>query len=147
MMDDYTLKLTSKMDAKEMEPHWPVVFDHLDKYVQAYPRHCTVETIMEKLVAGDLQLWIVIDNKTGENVLSALTEIKTALTTGENVLGVFATAGEGEHKMGPLFDDVIKWAQKNYNVTGAEIQGKPGIAKLLRPYGFKQQSVIMTKGF
>lgn len=139
------LKLTSRMSAQEMEPHWPKVFEQLEDYVAQYPSHTTLEMLMRDLANGKLQLWIVIDKSSDECIMSVVTEIVTLEATGDGAVSVFALSGERLKELAPMIDDIIAWAQKNFNVTEAEITGRPGICKVLKPCGFEQQAVIMKR--
>ena len=141
----HTLKLTTTLDQDAMRPYWPAVIEQLEEYVSMYPSHTTLDDLLSKIAGGELQLWIVLDNDTNECVMSVVTKIVTLDATGAGAVQIYALAGQGLATLAPMIHDIISWAKKRFAITEAEITGRPGIAKLLKPHGFTQEAVIMKR--
>lgn len=141
----YRLKLTSTMDQDQMEPYWPQVIEQLEDYVKLYPAHTSLDILFAGLARGDFQLWIVIEDGTNECVMSVVTNITKNDVTGDAAVGIYALAGEHLQVVAPMIDDIIAWARKHFGITEAEITGRPGIARVLRNYGFTHEAVVMKR--
>lgn len=140
-----TLKLTSNMDADTMQPYWPEVLEQLEQYVAMYPAYATLDKLLSEIVAGNFQLWIVLGNDTNKVVMSVVTRIATSEANGERALNIYALAGEELAAVTPHLDDIVAWAKKHFNVSLVELTGRPGISRVLRPYGFTCETVTMNR--
>jgi hypothetical protein len=145
MSDAHTLKLTSAMEADEMEAYWTAVIEQLGDYVKLYPAHTTLDMLFAGIAKGKYQLWIVVENDTNECVMSVVTQIVTNDVNQQAAVNVQALAGSDLSVLAPKVHDIIAWAKKRFNITEAEIVGRPGIQKVLGQIGFKMEAVVMKR--
>ena len=139
-----TLRLTSDMDAKEMQPHWADIVECLNRYVRRFPDDETIPNILRKCAEGKRQLWIVTDEN-ARVVLVPITEIVTVDATGKTRLVMCEVGGFRIVEALPLYHEIEKWAVENHGVTEVDWVGRKGWAKMIEPMGFTTQAVIWRK--
>jgi hypothetical protein len=139
-----TLRLTSGMTADEMEPLWADIIGCLQKYVNRFSDHETIEHIMAEVISGKRDLWIVQD-ETGKVILTPITEVSIMNGTGIRFLTFAQVGGERVQDALPLMEFIEEWAVHERGVSEFHFPGRVGYRKLLKPYGYEEATVIFTK--
>lgn len=139
-----TIRLSTTMTAEEMAPLWPSIVTCLEKYCARFSDQETVGHMLQQIMAGHRQLWLVQD-EAGRVVLTPITEIVRNDATGKQYLLFAECGGERLREAMPLMREIEEWAKREHGVTEAQFIGRKGWTKLLEPLGYKPKAVIWEK--
>lgn len=138
------IDLTTGFSQEEMEPLWSSILECLERYVARFPTDETVQGILDQIVKGKRQLWIVRD-ETGRVILTPITEIVKIDTTGKTKLFLAEVGGERLAECMPLLSEIERWAKEKHGATESELIGRPGWKKMLEPLSYRLAAHVYTK--
>lgn len=106
----------------------------------------TIDQIRDLVISGRQQLWVGIDEETGDFIVSAVTQIYPRIS-GQKHLEIILT-GAVPHTLKKWFDpsvDAMEAFGKANNADHLIFYGRRGWSKLYKKRGYKEYYVAMSK--
>ena len=129
----------------------PAVLPQMRKYLEIAAQHTqgrvTSGDIVDLVISGNQQLWLVFDVDTRDPYGVFITEVRQYPQ--RRMLAVQNCAVEPHHMQfvaGRMQECARAFAEAN-GCAGIELTGRPGWGKLLKQYGYDTQAVICHKFF
>lgn len=119
---------------------WPHLLKLLSATPEVWSDYYSIEDIWNRLCYDKMQLWLMNDEK--EFQLAMLTEVVAFPQM--TVLNVFWLAGHSFRKSLVFADYLEKIAAEN-GIDRISFQCRRGFVKLLKPYGYREAGVVLTK--
>lgn len=140
-----SIRLSSTMTEAEIAPHGAAITACLRRFVERYADQITLESVWGDIVRGNVQLWLITDDATGDVVMVQLTEVINNLATGRRVVRLLNTGGVRFFEALPLLDEIEAWARDVVKATEIEAVGRKAFVRVLEPRGYRFASVTVAK--
>jgi hypothetical protein len=138
----HALHLTTDWSLERLFPYDPMVTAAIRKLISMYPEGATLKSVADEILAGDLQLWLMLDGEDFKGIV--LTEIKTVDATGYKAVLITGLAGEDGIELSSHIHQIETWAES----IGADCVlpvGRVGWKKPLARFGYEIDRVIYRK--
>ena len=115
------------------------------RFVAEFPDEMSEEFLINEVMSGKRQLWIVYDEaKPNTALLAVLTECKQYEATGSAFIEIVGIGGERIQEALPLIEHIETWAFAQ-GMQNAMIIGRFGWIPLLKERGYQKKAVILRK--
>ena len=139
------IELTSDWELERIEAIWSSVLACIRRFVNEFPEEATETQIIEDILSGARQLWVVYDeDQPTTALLAVMTASKEFVATGVSFVEIVGIGGERIREALPLIDNIEQWAEKQ-GAKGAIIIGRFGWIPMLKERGYKKKAVILKK--
>ena len=119
---------------------WPEVEHLFLENAQVWDEYYTLESIQYWLVRNAMQLWTLSSNE--EYILAWISELRVYPKV--TVLSLPIIVGRQLRENLDLLDCVEMWARKQ-GATKSFVLGRKGFLRALKPYGYEQRGVALSK--
>jgi len=136
----HTVTAVSAKDAPEV---WHIVAPLLRKAVVRTQGRYSMRTVFKSLQKSTSLLWVVYTPK--KDVVAALVTRTVAYPTGLEYLNVDLLGGNGAHDWIEDVDKTLSSYARDLNMSGVELYGRTGWAKILKPFGWHSNVTSVSK--
>ncbi len=124
---------------------FPSVLGCIRRFVAEFPDEMSEEYLINEVMSGQRQLWVVTDDAQPDTALLAVfTESKSYRATGVVFVEIVGIGGERVREALPLIEHIEQWA-KEQGAQHAMIVGRFGWIPLLKDRGYHKKAVILKK--
>ncbi len=130
-----TIHLTQDWPIERLARYGPELTAAMNKLVARFPDDLSVKKIADQLIAGEQQLWLILDENEKFHAF-ATSEITTSETTGRKRVMLCELAGEGGTDLVAMIEPFEAWARK----IGADevcFVGRTGWRKAFSKHGYE----------
>jgi len=126
-----------------LDTQWPALAPWIGRALAEGGGEYRIDDIREMASDGRVQVWAFLEN--GEHQGVAVTQLVRypRQLVAQIFLGA-AKDGFSEQWL-PWLEGIEAWAKVAHGATGMEIIGRPGWAKRLQKFGYRQTQVVMRK--
>lgn len=128
--------------AENVAQVWPLVADQVAAACAKSVWHYSTQELLQRCSEGTAYLLIGV-NDDRERVMCGIAEFSLGADRAI-VCNIFAAAGRAPQTWGPLFAQFEAWA-RHCGARRITLQGRPGLAPILRRYGLRTRQVTMSK--
>lgn len=133
---------TQDWPADKVMGYGPDLTAAMFKLRDRFPNDISVPVLMQDIVSGARQLWLVLDDEAF--VSFVLTEIKTIVATSHKVVVVTDVAGGGGPEQCSLMPTIEEWA-RDIGAREVRLVGRLGWRKALAREGYQVDLMTYTK--
>lgn len=126
--------LTSDWPLEKLAPYGADITAAFHKLADRFPRDAKPEAMFRQCMAGELQLWLVLEGDEFRSVV--LTKLQTNPDTGWKNVVVTSMAGEDGADAAGLISLIEDWAREN-GADEVTVTGRLGWKRLLAPHGYR----------
>jgi hypothetical protein len=139
------IELTTYWEPERMLEVWPSLLTCIRRFVNEFPEETSEQHIIDQVLAGRRQLWVVYDEEDAKTALLAvLTESKTFDATGRTFVEIVGIGGERIREALPLIADIEQWAVE-HGIESSMVIGRFGWIPMLKEHGYEKKAVILRK--
>lgn len=124
--------LTTKWTWQQISEYWPDISAAIEKYVRRFSSECTYDDLIDYIITGRKDLWIVIDK--GKFLAFILTE-KVYTVDGKQRLIISDMGGKLGNYLQQGVEYIEKYA-KEQHIDKVQIIGRLGWKSLLQSNGY-----------
>ena len=139
-----TLIDSTSLSVEQIAPHWPNIVACLQKFCNRFPMEETPENIINEVMKGERQMWLVLDEE-DKVVLVPITAIETLTASGIKQLLLAECGGSRLKEAMALLVDIEQWAKTNHHAERARFVARKGWRDYLEPLGYKAKAVVYEK--
>lgn len=121
---------------------WPAVAQLLGKGLELYSDIMTMQEVIQNLVEGKWQLWMVY---TDDAIVYAATSEILIRSTGRKSLNMVLSGGSMLDEWLPTFLAALDDFAKEHRCADIWMTGRAGWARVGAPYGYRQRLVTLVK--
>lgn len=137
----YKVLLTRDWPVDQFANYGADITAAMRKLAERFPLDVTVEGLARACIAGERDLWVVLDEN-DRFVSFCCTSIQTMNDTGVRICYVSSLAGEAGGALVPaLCETLIPWAREQ-GCSHLRPEGRLGWWKHLKPHGFEVYATI-----
>lgn len=129
------------LKGEKFESYWPQISHQLDYIPQFWATWWTKDSIREGVLAGRFQCWGVGNVRE----IKVVTFSQIATYPANKIFQVILAFGEGIDEALPALVATYEKFCFDTGCTIAEVTGRPGWAEKLSRYGFRRQSMVLTR--
>ena len=122
---------------------YPIVKDSIEKALQYSGNHFNGNDILESLVAGDMQLWVLWNEKKKQNY-QGCGVTKILQRTNTKVLNIFIVTGRNRKQWQDKISVLEDYA-KQQECSHIETYARPGWSRILKKKNYKTTHYILEK--
>ncbi len=122
---------------------FPMAKDSIDKALKYSGNHFTLDDILNSLVAGDMQLWVLWNEKKKQN-FQGCGVTKIIKRTNTKVLNIFIVTGRNRKQWQDKISVLEDYA-KQQGCTHIETYARPGWSRILKNKQYKITHYILEK--
>lgn len=137
-MNDYVI---SAVPVTLVDVVWPQCIKHVQRVVDRAHGDITLESVKAKLMSGNA---LLITISKGSEIIAVNTMEVRTMDSGEKIMFIPITGGEGLNEWMPRFLDVAKAIAKDYGCS--KLRGmsvRPAWERVLKPHGWKNVHMII----
>lgn len=128
--------------SNDVKAIWPIVAPQIMRALGAGLGELTLQTIYEGLERAEMQLWVVGDNETGDDLGVVVTQVQpTGVTCFLNVL---LCAGVEMKEWKDLIG-ILESFGLDRGCEYVKVHGRKGWKRVLAPNGYEERYVVLTK--
>jgi hypothetical protein len=138
------VELTTEWPPEKFAPYGEAVTAAMKKLADKFPDDCTLESLANDCLAGEQQLWLILDDD-GTFVSFCMTGIKTVDATGKKIVTLTNMAGERwEECADAMVATIHPWcAEMGADLTAAI--GSRAWLRALKKHGYHEYAVIFRR--
>jgi hypothetical protein len=102
----------------------------------------TIDNVKDWVLNGTHQLWVVTEN--GRAIAALLTEV-SRLPSGKRMFEIVLTGGSRVREWMPQAAGLVLEYAHLCGATEIRVVGRRGWLRHLKPYGFEQEAVVLTR--
>ena len=125
------------IEPEYLEKVWAVVHPWLKNVEEYSGGRLTLETLVDRLADGKMQLWVV----KGERPVAAVVTEVTEYPNIKYCLIVLASGGNAKSWVRPVIDELERWAKHN-GCNATELLGRRAWLKLLPEYKIERYLLV-----
>lgn len=135
---------TTDWPPEKFAHYGPAVTAAMRKLADKFPDDCTLESLAEECIAGEQQLWLVLDDD-GGFISFCMTNIKTVTATGKKIVTLTNMAGE---RWAECADAMVAAIHPWCDEIGADLtsaMGSRAWLRALKKFGYYEYAVILRR--
>jgi hypothetical protein len=132
-----------EMTWEQVQGHVPAIKGHFEKLAKRFPTDLTVQSLLDHVLAGRRDLWLILD---GETLLAtACTAIETIDATGIRILRLMDLAGKDIPAWAEPLELAMEAFGKEQNVDYRAVEGRGGWSKVMKHLGYREHARLWRK--
>jgi hypothetical protein len=137
------VELTSDWSPEQFAPYGEAVTAAMRKLAQRFPREVTVPHLVEEIVNGRRQLWLILDDD-GGFVSFVLTTIEINNANGLKTLHIPSFAGDEGASTVHLVGKIEEWGRE-HGCDAVLVYGRRGWKRPLDREGYREDMTLFRK--
>lgn len=125
-----------------LEKAWPIVAPQLQRALDESLGELSLEGVRQRLMKAKMQLWMIGDEFDEDTLGVVITQVERGEMA--SFLNIVLCAGDGlEEWIDHLH--VLEMFAEQQNCEYIKVHGRAGWERILKPYGYKKYSVVLSK--